>query len=123
MPYEVGAQVRLVRDVQVGGSDTTGRIGSPGPLFLAEGLRGVVTGSAPREARGTAQDALAEFDRRVGGQRFDAHAAGLLGNLREQILRQGAVDSGGAGAGTGYQVRFENGFVLHGLAEDCLARA
>ncbi|MDX2297395.1 MULTISPECIES: hypothetical protein [Streptomyces] len=123
MPYEVGAQVRLVRDVQVGGSGTAGRTGSPGPLFLAEGLRGVVTGSAPREAGGRAQDALAEFDRRVGGQRFDAHAAGLLGNLRDQILRQGAVDSGGAGAGTGYQVRFENGFVLHGLAEDFLARA
>ncbi|WP_031002198.1 hypothetical protein [Streptomyces sp. NRRL F-5727] len=122
MPYEVGAQVRLVRDVQVGGNDTAGRVGSPGPLFLAEGLRGVVTGSARVEPRGMAQDALAEFDRRVGGQRFDGHAAGLLGNLRDQIIRQGAVDSGGAGARIGYQVRFDNGFVLHGLDEDALAR-
>ncbi|MFE0337903.1 hypothetical protein [Streptomyces sp. NPDC058955] len=123
MPYEVGAQVRLVRDVQVGGTDTAGRIGLPGPLFLAEGLRGVVTGRAQVEARGMAQDALAEFDRQVGGQRYDAHTTGLLGHVREQIIRHGAVGSGGAGARVGYQVRFENGFVLHGLEEDSLSRA
>lgn len=123
MPYEVGAQVRLVKDVQVGGNDTAGRIGFPGPLFLAEGLRGVVTGSAQVEPRGMAQDALAEFDRRVGGRQYDVHAAGLLGHVREQIIRHGAVDSGGAGARIGYQVRFENGFVLHGLEEDWLTRA
>ncbi|MFD7977348.1 hypothetical protein [Streptomyces sp. NPDC059071] len=121
MPYETGAKVRLTRDVQVTGNDAAAGAGGPGPLFLAEGLQGVVTGSA-RAAGGMAQDALASFDQQVGGQRFDGFTTALIGDLRQRLIQQGAFDAV-VGDRIGYRVRFENGFVLDGLQEDCLTRA
>lgn len=50
MPYETGAKVKLTRDVQLTANDTAARIGFPGPLCLAEGLQGIVTGSARKPA-------------------------------------------------------------------------
>ncbi|MEU6237532.1 hypothetical protein, partial [Kitasatospora sp. NPDC047058] len=52
MPYETGAKVKLTRDAQVTGVDTVARMGFPGPLFLAEGLTGTVTGVRRPRARG-----------------------------------------------------------------------
>ncbi|MEU8925044.1 hypothetical protein AB0D10_29595 [Kitasatospora sp. NPDC048545] len=121
MPYEIGARVRLARDVQVTADGTAARGGLPGPLFLAEGLQGIVMGSAT-EAGGVAQDHLASFDRQVRGRQFDPFAAGLIENLRQQVVQHSAY-GGGAGARTTYRVRFENGFVLDGLDEDRLAGA
>ncbi|TYC66585.1 hypothetical protein EH183_42105 [Streptomyces sp. CB01881] len=122
MPYETGAKVKLTRDVQVTADDTAARIGLPGPLSLTEGLEGIVTGSAKEARGGMAQDALAAFDQQVRPGQFDAFTAGLLDNLRQQIIRHGAFDAG-AGARVRYTVRFENGFVLDGLEEDWLTRA
>ncbi|MFE5559871.1 hypothetical protein [Streptomyces sp. NPDC056544] len=121
MPYETGAKVKLIRDVQLTANDTAARIGFPGPLCLAEGLEGIVTGSA-KEAGGVAQDGLAEFERRVRGVQFDGHTAGLIDSLRQQIIRHGGLDSG-VGAQIRYRVRFENGFVLGGLEEGWLTEA
>ncbi|MEU6622640.1 hypothetical protein ABZ926_18005 [Streptomyces litmocidini] len=121
MPYETGAKVRLTRDVQVTADDTAARSGLPGPLFLAEGLRGVVTGAAERTGGGV-QDPLAAFDHEVRGVRFDPFAAGLIDDLRQRVIRHGA-SGGGAGGRIGYRVRFENGFVLDGLREDWLTGA
>ncbi|WP_327732975.1 hypothetical protein OG749_02985 [Streptomyces nojiriensis] len=121
MPYETGAKVKLTRDVQLTANDTAARIGFPGPLCLAEGLEGIVTGSA-KEAGGVAQDGLAEFERRVRGVQFDGHTAGIIDNLRQQIIRHGGLDAG-VGAQIRYRVRFENGFVLGGLEEGWLTEA
>ncbi|MFG2874520.1 transposase [Streptomyces sp. NPDC048337] len=121
MPYETGAKVKLTRDVQVTANDTAARIGCPGPLCLAEGLEGIVTGSA-KEAGGAAQDGLAEFERRIRGVQFDGFTAGVLDNLRQQIIQHGGIDAG-VGAQIRYRVRFENGFVLGGLEEGWLTEA
>ncbi|MGW6705075.1 hypothetical protein ACWGDE_09300 [Streptomyces sp. NPDC054956] len=121
MPYETGAKVKLARDVQLTANDTAARIGFPGPLCLAEGLEGIVTGSA-EEAGGMAQDGLAEFERRVRGVQFDGHTAGIIDNLRQQIIRHGGLDAG-VGDRIRYRVRFENGFVLGGLEEGWLTEA
>ncbi|MFJ8622287.1 hypothetical protein ACIRD3_05515 [Kitasatospora sp. NPDC093550] len=121
MPYEIGAKVKLTGDVQVTPDDPAGRSGLPGPLFLSEGLGGIVTGVA-QEAGGPAQDHLASFDQQVRGGHLDAFAASLVEDLRQKLI--GAV---GAGTGVGtrftYKVRFENGFVLGGLEEARLASA
>ncbi|MEU7074012.1 hypothetical protein AB0B30_32125 [Streptomyces narbonensis] len=121
MPYEIGAKVKLTRDVQVTAIDTAGGIGFPGPLCLAEGLQGVVTGSAD-EAGGVVRDGLAEFERQVRGVQFDRFTAGVIDNLRQQIIRQGGIDAG-VGTQIRYRVRFENGFVLGGLEEGWLTGA
>ncbi|MER7755191.1 hypothetical protein [Kitasatospora sp. NPDC097643] len=121
MPYETGARVRLTRDVQLTADDAAARTGLPGPLFLAEGLSGVVTGSA-MEAGGPAQDGLAAFDQQIRGGRYDSFTNSLIDNLRQQVVRHSAYDAG-AGARIRYRVRFENGFVLAGLEEDWLTGA
>ncbi|MFE1547746.1 hypothetical protein [Streptomyces sp. NPDC058718] len=121
MPYETGAKVRLTRDVQVTADGTAARNGFPGPLYLAEGLGGVVTGLT-NEAGGGAQDHLADFDQRFRDSRFDDHAARFIGEIRQQLVRQGGFDSG-VGARIRYKVRFENGFVLSGVEEDWLTGA
>ncbi|MFF8837619.1 hypothetical protein [Streptomyces sp. NPDC015130] len=122
MPYETGAKVKLTRDVQVTANDTAGRIGFPGPLCLAEGLVGVVTGSANEAGGGLAQDGLAEFERQVRGAQFDAFTAGVIDNLRQQIIQRGGIDAG-VGTQIRYRVRFDNGFVLGGLDEGWLTAA
>ncbi|MCG6495510.1 hypothetical protein [Kitasatospora sp. A2-31] len=121
MPYEPGAKVKLTRDTQVTGDGTAGRAGLPGPLFLAQGLEGVVTGVAAG-AGGAAEAALAAFDQQIGGARFDGFTTHLLDNLRQQVIGNGA-SAAGAGSRTRYRVRFVNGFVLDGLEEDWLAGA
>ncbi|MFJ7068146.1 hypothetical protein [Streptomyces sp. NPDC101115] len=121
MPYETGAKVRLTRDVQVTGNTAAAGTSGPGPLYLAEGLQGVVTGSA-RGAGGPAQEALASFDQQLGANRFDSFTTAMLDDLRQRLIRQGAFDSV-VGDRVGYRVRFENGFVLDGLQEDWLTRA
>ncbi|MFI8460227.1 hypothetical protein [Kitasatospora sp. NPDC085464] len=121
MPYETGAKVKLTRDVQVTADGGAARGGSPGPLFLAEGLQGIVTGSA-KEAGGGAQGHLASFDQQIRGQQFDPFAASLIDNLRQRVIQHSAYD-GGAGARIRYRVRFENGFVLDGLEEEWLTGA
>ncbi|MFE6848950.1 hypothetical protein [Streptomyces sp. NPDC057686] len=121
MPYETGARVKLTKDVQVTANETAARIGFPGPLCLAEGLEGIVTGSA-KEAGGVAQDGLAEFERQIRGVQFDGFTADLIDNLRQQIIQHGGFGAG-VGAQIRYRVRFENGFVLGGLEEDWLTRA
>ncbi|MFE1905989.1 hypothetical protein ACFW96_20325 [Streptomyces gardneri] len=118
MPYETGAKVRLTRDVQVTADDTAARRGLPGPLYLAEGLGGVVTG-VTQESGGGAQDQLADFDQRFRDSRFEPHAARFIGELRQHLVRQGGFDAG-VGTRTKYRVRFENGFVLSGVEEDWL---
>ncbi|MEV6201799.1 hypothetical protein AB0M64_17745 [Streptomyces sp. NPDC051771] len=130
MTYETGAMVRLTRDVQVTGDGSAGRGGLPGPLFLAEGLEGLVTHVAKESGGGASaavQAALAEFDRTVRGSQFTGFTGHLVDDLRERIVRQGGSGGAGAGAGAGarvtYRVRFVNGFVLDGLDEDCLTRA
>ncbi|KPI05632.1 hypothetical protein OV450_3950 [Actinobacteria bacterium OV450] len=122
MPYETGAKVKLTRDVQLTAEGTAARTGFPGPLWLAEGLAGIVTGSAAEAGGGLAQEGLAEFERSVGGVQFDGFTAGVIDNLRQQIIRQGGL-AAGAGGQIRYTVRFENGFVLGGLEEGCLTRA
>ncbi|MEU9048251.1 MULTISPECIES: hypothetical protein [unclassified Kitasatospora] len=121
MPYETGAKVKLTRDTQVTSGDPAARTGVPGPLFLAEGLGGVVTG-VTKEAGGVAQDHLASFDQQIRGTRLDGFAAHLVEDLRQQVIRHGAFD-GAVGARIRYRVRFENGFVLDGLEEDWLTKA
>ncbi|MER6400752.1 hypothetical protein ACFWA9_35700 [Kitasatospora sp. NPDC059973] len=121
MPYEIGAKVRLTRDVQVSADGMTAGTGLPGPLFLAGGLTGIVSGSAV-QAGGASPDMLASFDQQVRGSRFDSFTAGLIDDLRQRVIGMGAVGAG-AGARTRYTVRFENGFVLGGLEEDWLAGA
>ncbi|MGW0771706.1 hypothetical protein [Streptomyces sp. NPDC002676] len=121
MPYEAGTRVMLTRDVQVTADDTATRGGVPGPLFLAEGLAGTVMGSTTEAGR-AGQDYLASFDQQIRGHRFDAFAASLIDDLRQNVARVGAVNAG-AGARTTYRVRFDNGFVLDGLEEGWLARA
>ncbi|MFD2009668.1 hypothetical protein [Streptomyces narbonensis] len=59
-PYEIGAKVKLTRDVQVTAIDTAGGNGCPGPLCLAEDLEGVVTGSADEAGGGVARGGLEE---------------------------------------------------------------
>ncbi|MGW4892900.1 hypothetical protein ACWEQL_11675 [Kitasatospora sp. NPDC004240] len=118
MPYEIGAKVRLTRDVQVTADGTAARLDVPGPLFLAQGLTGVVTGSA-KEAGGASQDMLASFEQQIRGARFDSFTAGLMDDIRQRIIAAGA-SAPGAGARIGYRVRFENGFVLDGLEEGWL---
>ncbi|MFJ6385129.1 hypothetical protein ACIQI7_34635 [Kitasatospora sp. NPDC092039] len=117
MPYETGATVRLTREVQV---TEKGTAGLPGPLFLGEGLMGIVTGSA-QEASTAASEHVALFDEQVRGFQFDASASYLINDLRQKVIR---ASGGGAGSGTQtlYRVRFENGFVLDGLEEGWLAR-
>ncbi|MGV4986684.1 hypothetical protein ACVB8X_12620 [Streptomyces sp. NRAIS4] len=121
MPYEAGTRVMLTRDVQVTADDTATRGGVPGPLFLAEGLAGTVMGSTTEGGR-AGQDYLASFDQQIRGHRFDAFAASLIDDLRQNVARAGAVNAG-AGARTTYRVRFDNGSVLDGLEEGWLARA
>ncbi|MFD4659538.1 hypothetical protein ACFWP2_28375 [Kitasatospora sp. NPDC058444] len=120
MPYEIGAKVKLTRDVQVATGGAAAGTGSPGPLSLAGGLTGIVTGSA-QEAGHVSPDALASFDQQTRGVRLDAFTAGLIGDLRQRIVEAGAFGPGGGG--TRYKVRFENGFVLDGLEEGLLTGA
>ncbi|MEE1788606.1 hypothetical protein PUR71_37750 [Streptomyces sp. SP17BM10] len=120
MPYEAGTRIRLTREAQVTAGDSATRGGVPGPLFLAEGLAGTVMGSTTEGGRG--QDHLASFDQHVRGHRFDAFAASLIDDLRQNVARLGAFDAG-AGARTTYRVRFDNGFVLDGLEEGWLTQA
>ncbi|GGY57665.1 hypothetical protein [Streptomyces omiyaensis] len=121
MPYETGARVKLIRDVQItGGVPATGG-GSAGPLFLGAGATGVVAGAA-EAAGGAVEGALADFDRRFAAGRFDGHTTGLMEGIRRQIVSLGATVPG-AGGGIRYRVRFENGFVLDGIEEDALAPA
>ncbi|WP_395297425.1 hypothetical protein ACF9IK_31270 [Kitasatospora hibisci] len=124
MPYEPGAKVKLTRDARVTGAGTAGGTGLPGPLFPARGLEGVVTGVAEGTG-GVARDALAPFDRPIGGARYDGFTTHLLDNLRQQVIPNGAFAVGAwtwawawAGPRTAYRVRFVNGFVLDGLEED-----
>jgi len=121
MPYETGAKVKLTRDAQVTGVDTVARMGFPGPLFLAEGLTGTVTGVA-KEAGGAAQDYLASFEQQIRGSQFDSFTAGLVDDLRQRVIRHSAYGAGGV-ARIRYRVRFENGFVLDGLEEEWLTGA
>ncbi|MFI1106304.1 hypothetical protein [Streptomyces melanogenes] len=121
MPYETGARVKLAKDVQVTTTDTAFRIGFPGPLFLAEGLGGIVTGSA-KEAGGFAQEQAALLDEQIRIARLTSNAASLIEQIRQQVFGPGAYDAG-AGARIRYRVRFENGFVLDGLDEDSLTKA
>ncbi|MFE5584032.1 hypothetical protein [Kitasatospora sp. NPDC056531] len=121
MPYEIGAKVKLTRDVQVTADGTAAGTGFPGPLFLAGGLAGIVTGSAT-EAGGASQSMLASFEQQVRGVRLDGFAAGLVEDLRQRVIGLGAVDAG-VGAQIRYRVRFENGFVLGGLEEGWLTGA
>ncbi|XIE77171.1 hypothetical protein AB6O49_00315 [Streptomyces sp. SBR177] len=119
MSYEIGARVRLVKDVQVTDGDPAAGTGLPGPLFLAEGLQGVVT-AAVREAGGSGPDHLAMFEEQIRGVRLDGHASALIDGLRQQIVQSGRSGAGG-GVRFRYGVRFENGFVLHGVEEDWLS--
>ncbi|MGW3040612.1 hypothetical protein ACWC9T_11315 [Kitasatospora sp. NPDC001159] len=121
MPYEIGAKVRLTRDVQVTADGTAAGIGFPGPLFLAGGLAGIVTGSA-MEAGGVSQDMLASFDQQIRDSRLQGFAADLVEDLRQRVIGPGAFDAG-AGAQIRYRVRFENGFVLGGIEEAWLTGA
>ncbi|KQV15681.1 MULTISPECIES: hypothetical protein [unclassified Kitasatospora] len=120
MPYEIGARVKLTRDVQVTTDGAAVRTGHPGPLFLAEGLAGIVTGSA-KEAGG-AQDHLASFEQAIRGSQFDGFTTHLIEDLRQRVIRQGGSGTG-VGAQVRYRVRFENGFVLDGLDGDWLTEA
>ncbi|OAR25245.1 hypothetical protein A8W25_06240 [Streptomyces sp. ERV7] len=121
MPYETGATVKLARDVQVSANDTAVRVGFPGPLFLAEGLEGIVTG-ATKEATGFAQQQAALLDQQIRAALLAGFAADLVDQLRRQIIGHGAYDAG-VGAQITYKVRFANGFVLDGLGEDWLTEA
>ncbi|GAB7188503.1 hypothetical protein ATKI12_8334 [Kitasatospora sp. Ki12] len=121
MPYAIGAKVKLTRDAQVTSDAAAAGLGLPGPLFLAEGLEGVVTGSA-QEAGGMAQEYLAAFDQQVGPGQFTGHTALLIDGLRQQVIRHGAALPGGS-ARVRYRVRFENGFVLGGVEENWLTGA
>ncbi|KRA80243.1 hypothetical protein ASE09_19290 [Streptomyces sp. Root66D1] len=121
MPYETGAKVKLTRDVQITASGMAAGAGAPGPLFLAEGLDGVVAGSAKARG-GMFQDDIAAFEKQVRDGRFHGYGTGLVEQIREQLARHGAYDAG-AGTGIAYRVRFANGFVLDGLDEDALTRA
>ncbi|MFF2774171.1 hypothetical protein ACFVU3_04610 [Streptomyces sp. NPDC058052] len=121
MLYGTGARVRLTRDVQVTGDDMAARPGVAGPLFLVEGLTGVVMKAA--EGLGGALGAgLAEFEQRIRDGQFQGPAADMVEGLREQLVRQGAY---GAAMGTRvrYKVRFDNGFVLDGIEEGWLTEA
>ncbi|MFD8752864.1 hypothetical protein ACFV0O_18065 [Kitasatospora sp. NPDC059577] len=121
MPYEIGAKVRLTGDVQVTADGTAAGAGFPGPLFLAGGLAGIVTGST-KEAGRVSQDMLASFDRQVRDSRLQGFAADLVEGLRQRVVVPGAFDAG-AGAQIRYTVRFENGFVLGGIEEGRLTGA
>ncbi|MEU3772822.1 hypothetical protein AB0F11_06355 [Streptomyces sp. NPDC032472] len=118
MPYETGAKVKLTRDVQLTSDDAAARIGFPGPLFLAEGLEGIVTGAA-KGAGGFAQEQAAIFEQQVREAALTGLAAGLADQLRQQVIGHGAY-AAGVGGRIRYRVRFENGFVLDGLEEDWL---
>lgn len=125
MPYATGTKVKLAKDVQVTANDTAVRIGLPGPLFLAEGLKGVVAGST-QDTGGVAQNALARFDEQLRGVQLQGFAADLVGNLRQQVVQYEAANTGpstGGGTRTRYRVRFENGFVLDGIEEGWLTEA
>lgn len=122
MPYEIGAKVRLTRDVQVTPDGMAAGMGLPGPLFLAEGLAGVVTGSA-KEAGGVSPDMLAGFEQQLRDGRFGSHTPGLLDDLRQRVVGMALGTGAGVGTQTRYKVRFENGFVLGGLEEGWLTGA
>ncbi|MFD0279248.1 hypothetical protein ACFVHB_35875 [Kitasatospora sp. NPDC127111] len=121
MPYEIGAKVRLTRDVQLTADGTAAAIGLPGPLFLAGGLTGIVTDAA-KETGGVTQDMLAGVEQQIRAARLDPFSAGLLEDLRQRFIGPGAFDAG-VGARITYKVRFENGFVLGGLEEAWLTEA
>ncbi|MFD8416159.1 hypothetical protein ACFV2Q_31175 [Streptomyces sp. NPDC059650] len=121
MPYEIGAKVRLTRDVQITANDAPVRIGFPGPLFLGEGLEGIVTG-AGQAASSFAQEQVAMFDQQIRQVQLTGFAASLVEQFRQQVVGHGSYDAG-VGSQTRYKVRFENGFVLDGLGEDGLTRA
>ncbi|MFF7815235.1 hypothetical protein ACFZCF_25430 [Streptomyces sp. NPDC007945] len=104
MTYETGTLVRLTRDVQVGGDGGAARGGLPGPLFLAEGLEGLVTQVAKETGGGAspaAQAALAEFDRTVRDIRFTGFTGHVIDDLRERIAQQGGGYGPGGSAGAG----------------------
>ncbi|MFF2350626.1 hypothetical protein ACFVVL_12660 [Kitasatospora sp. NPDC058115] len=118
MPYDTGARVKLTREVQLTAHGTATAGGFPGALFLAEGLTGVVI-EVGKGVGGVAQDHLAAFDHQVRGSHLSGFAAGLVDDLRQQVIRMSAHGPG-AGARSTYKVRFDNGFVLDGLDEDRL---
>ncbi|MFF8770641.1 hypothetical protein [Kitasatospora sp. NPDC015120] len=119
MPYDTGSRVRLTREVQVTAHGTAAGGGFSGALFLAEGLAGIVTGVTQGSA-GAAQDHLAAFDQQLRGGQLPSFAAGLVDDLRQQVVRM-SLHGTAAGARTTYKVQFANGFVLDGLEEDWLA--
>ncbi|MDY0816195.1 hypothetical protein [Kitasatospora purpeofusca] len=119
MPYEIGAKVKLTRDVAVTADGRAAGPGSPGALSLATGLTGTVTGAA--QDSGSAAEALrASFEEQLRGARLDSFAAGLVDGLRQRVI---AATAPGTGTGTGYRVRFDNGFILDGLDESSLTPA
>ncbi|WP_328953449.1 hypothetical protein [Kitasatospora purpeofusca] len=121
MPYAIGARVKLTRDVPVTADGRTAGTGSPGPLSLATGLTGTVTGAA-QDSGGTADALRASFDEQLRGARLDSFAAGLVDDLRQRVIAATAPGTG-TGTGTSYRVRFDNGFILDGLDESSLTPA
>ncbi|MFF7454450.1 hypothetical protein [Kitasatospora sp. NPDC008115] len=113
--------MRLTREVQVTAHGAAAGGGFPGALFLAEGLTGIVTAVSQGSA-GAYQDHLAAFEQQVRGSHLSGFAAGMVDDLRQQVIRM-SLQGTGAGARTTYKVRFDNGFVLDALEEDWLAAA
>ncbi|MFB8238719.1 hypothetical protein ACFC58_19410 [Kitasatospora purpeofusca] len=123
MPYPIGAKVKLTRDVPVTADGRAAGIGFPGPLSLATGLTGTVTG-AGQASTGTADALRASFEEQLRGARLDSFATALVDDLRQRVIAATAPGAGpGAGTGTSYRVRFDNGFVLDGLDESALTPA
>ncbi|WP_030396187.1 hypothetical protein [Kitasatospora purpeofusca] len=124
MSYAIGARVKLTRDVPVTADGRAAGLGAPGPLSLAGGLVGTVTGAGPASAgtTGTADALRASFEEQVRGARLDSFATALVDDLRQRVI---AATGPGAGfaPGTGYRVRFDNGFILDGLDESALTPA
>ncbi|CAN3984671.1 hypothetical protein [Kitasatospora purpeofusca] len=135
MSYAIGARVKLTRDVPVTADGRASGLGATGPLSLAGGLAGTVTGAGQASAgtagtTGTADALRASFEEQVRGARLDSFATALVDDLRQRVIAATGPGTGfGVGAGTapgtgtGYRVRFDNGFILDGLDESALAPA
>nr|BEK70075.1 hypothetical protein KPHV_73020 [Kitasatospora purpeofusca] len=132
MSYAIGARVKLTRDVPVTADGRAAGLGATGPLSLAGGLAGTVTGADQASAgtTGTADALRASFEEQVRGARLDSFATALVDDLRQRVIAATGPGTGfGAGAGTapgtgtGYRVHFDNGFILDGLDESALAPA
>ncbi|MEK2494847.1 hypothetical protein WN990_35420 [Kitasatospora purpeofusca] len=133
MSYAIGARVKLTRDVPVTADGRAAGPGATGPLSLAGGLAGTVTGASAGQSSagttGTTADALrAGFEEQVRGARLDSFASALVDDLRQRVIAATGPGTGfGAGTAPGtstsYRVRFDNGFVLDGLDESALTPA